>query len=160
MSQTHAQVRSHSVVLCLMLGILLAAVTGCGGGGGVGLSGGSVNPPGGPANLANYQALVQWASLIEQAGLPEYAALGRQLSSGGKAIFVSPPTLGETFNAFSWIAQKEIWINSPLFSRYPKATDQAEIFLHELIHLKSGEASHVGPWWSALDEYRQYWSER
>jgi hypothetical protein len=154
--QSHFRCRS---VALLLVGIVLTAVAGCGGGeaGGTAID---ATDDGFPTNLANYRSPEQWISMIEEAGLKDYADLGRQLTATKKIIFVSPPTLNTSFNAFSWVPQKEVWINSPMLSRYPKATDQAEILLHELIHIKSGETTHSGPWWDAQTEFRQYWSQR
>ncbi|MGC9319601.1 MAG: hypothetical protein ACP5KN_16340 [Armatimonadota bacterium] len=98
--------------------------------------------------------------MIEEAGFPEYAELGRELLADGQVKLVSPPTLEAGFNAFAWIDAREIWINEPMFERYPDVVDQATIFLHELIHIKSGECTHLGPWWSAQSEFHSYWTNR
>lgn len=144
--------------VCLLL-ILTASVslalTGCGGGGaGVSASGGGDTFP---ANLPNYHTPEQWIALIETAGFQDYADLGRQLVREGKVTVVTPPTLDAQFNAYSWISDKEIWINAPMFTRYPDITQQATIFLHELIHIRSAESTHTGPWWSVQDQFAVYW---
>lgn len=36
-------------------------------------------------------------------------------------------------------------------------TIAALLLLHELIHVRSGEQTHLGPWWSAQDEFRRYY---
>lgn len=139
----------------LALAVLIAyTLSGCGGGGGdvPGSSGGSF-----PTNLPNYHAPEEWIALIQTAGLQEYADLGRQLVKEGKVKIVSPPTLDVSYNAYSWNSEEEIWINSPIFSRYPDIVQQATIFLHELIHIKYGEETHNGPWWSAQDQFVTYW---
>ncbi len=97
--------------------------------------------------------------MIDEAGLTEYADLGRELLAQGKVRIVSPPELSEPFNAFAWLNTREIWINTPMFERYPDVLDQATIFLHELIHIHSGECTHVGPWWSAQSEFRAYFRD-
>ena len=143
-----------SWLLLVLAALICLALSGCGGGGGPVSSGGTATFP---ASLPNYHAPDEWLALLETAGLQEYADLGRQLVREGKVKVVSPPTLGAQFNAFSWIPEKEIWINAPMFSRYPLLSDQADIFLHELIHIKSGECTHLGPWWSALNQFTTYW---
>jgi hypothetical protein len=46
-----------------------------------------------------------------------------------------------------------------MFERYPTMLDQATIFLHELIHIRSGEVTHLGPWWVAQDQFRVYYRD-
>jgi len=147
------------VVLLLVVSIAVVGLVGCGGGGG-GASSANSSGSIGPATdgIPNYNPPSRWIELIAQAGLQSYADLGSQVDVARKVILVSPPTLSETFNAFTWINEGEIWINSPMFERYPDVVDQGEIFLHELIHLSSGETSHEGPWWSDLTLYRAYWA--
>lgn len=101
-----------------------------------------------------------WADMIEEAGLDEYAELGRRMLHQGRVRFVEPPELEQHFNAFAWINRREIWINEPMFERYPDVLDQATIFLHELIHIKSGECTHNGPWWSAQSEFYGYFTDQ
>lgn len=98
-----------------------------------------------------------WCDMIAQAGLPDYAAEGKELLRQRDIYLVSPPRLDARYNAFTWFPEAVIWINTPMFDRYPRIADQAEIFLHELIHVRSQEMSHSGPWWSALTTYRSYW---
>jgi hypothetical protein len=98
--------------------------------------------------------------MIEEAGFADYARLGSEMVASGRVKMVSPPELGENFNAFAFVDTDEIWINRPMFDRYPDVVDQATIFLHELIHIKSGECTHNGPWWSAQGEFHAYWTAR
>lgn len=144
--------RSSSLLL-ILAALISLTVSGCGGGSSAGPSGGDVTFP---ANLPNYHAPEEWIALIEAAGLQEYADLGRQLVNEGKVIVVTPGTLDSQFNAFSWISDREIWINPPMFSRYPNVGHQATIFLHEMIHITSGEATHNGSWWSVQDQFATY----
>jgi hypothetical protein len=95
--------------------------------------------------------------MIAQAGFADYAALGSELLAAGRVSIVSPPDLDENFNAYAFINTREVWINEPMFTRYPDVVDQATIFLHELIHIRSGECTHSGPWWSAQSEFYTYW---
>ncbi|NLE61254.1 MAG: hypothetical protein GX616_23135, partial [Planctomycetes bacterium] len=137
--------------------------TGCAGGG----AGAVVNTPAtnneiDPASSFNPAA---WIDLIEAAGAQnpafyEYAELGRQLVARDKVVLVSPPTLGAGFNAFAWIEEREIWINEPMFTRYPSVIDQATIFLHEMIHIMTGEVTHAGPAWSLQDEFAMFYSDQ
>lgn len=105
------------------------------------------------------QLVFTWIYLIENAGFNEYAALAKYMMSEGRIKFVAPPMLDADYNAFTWLDTDEIWINKPMFTRYPNVLDQATIFLHELIHIKSREQTHNGPWWSAQDEFLAYYKE-
>ena len=147
----------HLWLLSVLVTVLSLTFAGCGGGGGdTGSGGGNTFP----ASLPNYHAPSEWIALLEAAGLQEYADLGNQLIRDGKVKVVMPPTLDAQFNAFSWITDREIWINAPMFSRYPNAGLQATIFLHEMIHIKSGESSHAGPWWAVQDQFAAYCQSR
>ena len=99
-----------------------------------------------------------WCDMIEQAALSEYANLGRRMHAQGRVRFVRPPALDAEFNAFADVRAGEVWINEPMWSRYPDRLDRATILLHELIHLHSGELSHYGPWWADQERFRQYWA--
>jgi hypothetical protein len=101
----------------------------------------------------------EWIEMIEDAGMPEYAQLGRELLEQGRVRIVSPPTLEWRFNAFAHINTRQVWINTPMFERYPDMLDHATIFLHELIHIRSGEITHNGPWWSTQSEFRVYYRD-
>lgn len=136
-------------------------LAGCGGGSA--LPPAQLNPaaPQRPAwDVPNYHAPDQWIEMIAQAGLSRYAALGSDLVSQGRVRLVAPPTLDANYNAFAWLDSGEIWINRPMFERYPDVLDQATIFLHELIHIDSTEQTHLGPWWSAQSEFRAYFATR
>ncbi len=98
-----------------------------------------------------------WCDMIERAGLSDLAALGRRLHAQGRVRFVRPPLLDAEWNAFADLQGNEVLINEPLWGRYPARIDRATIFLHELIHIDSGEMSHYGPWWAAQEMFRQYW---
>ncbi|HCA47808.1 MAG TPA: hypothetical protein DEP45_10775 [Armatimonadetes bacterium] len=102
--------------------------------------------------------VADWIDMIDSAGLSEYAQLGRELLAQGKVSMVSPPMLDADYNAFAHVNTREVWINRPMFERYPTMLDQATIFLHELIHIHSGEVTHFGPWWIAQDQFRVYYS--
>ena len=101
-----------------------------------------------------------WCDMIEEACLSDLAALGRRLHAQGRVRFVRPPYLDTEFNAFADVRAGEVWINEPMWSRYPDRLDRATILLHELIHLHSGELSHYGPWWAAQEMFRQYWARQ
>ncbi len=79
--------------------------------------------------------------MIEEAGFADYAKLGSDMNAAGRVRLVSPPSLGENFNAYAFINTREIWINRPMFARYPTVVEQAN-----------------GPWWSAQSEFYQYWT--
>jgi len=111
-------------------------------------------------DVPNYHSPDQWIEMIAQAGLSRYAALGRALVSQGRVILVTPPMLDHNYNAYAWLDTEEIWINAPMFERYPDVLDQATIFLHELIHVDSTEQTHFGPWWSAQSDFRAYFATR
>lgn len=111
-------------------------------------------------DIPNYHAPTEWIEMIATAGLGEYAELGRTMLAEGRVRIVAPPVLDANYNAFAWLDANEIWINEPMFARYPDVLDQATIFLHELIHVKSTEQTHFGPWWSALSEFRAYYEQR
>lgn len=153
MRESRLLTHAPNLGLLAALAVVMMLVAGCGGGGGT-----TATETGFPASLTNYHSPAQWCELIETAGLEKYAELGRKLEREGKIKFVKPPTLDAGYNAFSWIDEGEIWINSPLFANYPQIRDQAEIFLHELIHIDSGEATHEGPWWSAQAQFRAYFA--
>ena len=149
-------------VLLLTAAACSVMLTGCGGG-----SAGAMTAPAAPpasqttgSDIPNYNPPSTWISMIEEAGFADYARLGSEMVASGRVKMVSPPELGENFNAFAYVDTKEIWINRPLFDRYPDVVDQATIFLHELIHIKSGELTHNGPWWSAQGEFHAYWTDR
>lgn len=141
--------------LWLLLLVTGCVLTGCGGGGGTGAadSGGTIFP----ANVPNVHQPEEWIALIEAAGLKDYADLGRELISLRKIRFVRPPTLMSDYNAYAFVPEHLIWINEPLFDRYPDIVQQAAIFLHEMVHISSGELSHVGPWWGITDDFEAYW---
>ena len=149
-----------------LLGALLLAaatcsslLTGCGGA----TAGATTTPAAPPASqtravdIPNFHQPSEWVSMIAEAGFADYAALGSELLAAGRVEIVSPPELDEDFNAYAFINTREIWINEPMFTRYPDVVDQATIFLHELIHIQSGECTHSGPWWSAQSEFYTYW---
>ncbi|MFP4250940.1 MAG: hypothetical protein ACLFU7_14865 [Armatimonadota bacterium] len=151
-----------AVVTCavLLAGIYL---TGCGG---ADLSMGEEEvttpsePTRTPSGTSTINALADdWIDMIEAAGMGEYAQLGRELLARGNVRIVSPPELDARFNAFAHINTREIWINTPMLQRYPDVLDRATIFLHELIHIRSGEVTHGGPWWSAQSEFRAYYRD-
>lgn len=144
-------------LLFVFVGLSALTLAGCGGGGEGLTDSVSSGKSTFPANLPNYHTFDEWLALIRVAGFSEYADLGAQLVSEGKVTVVMPPTLDASFNSYAWISQREIWINSPMFSRYPDIVHQATIFLHELIHIKSGESTHTGAWWSAQDQFATYW---
>jgi hypothetical protein len=152
---------TYSLVLVICLTVVVLA--GCGGGGGEAPAASRAHgsSPGYPAEIPNFHSPEQWIELIDDAGsvnsaFYEYADLGRRLLADGAVKFVSPPTLGEQFNAFCWIDTEEIWINEPMFARYPDVVEQASIFLHEMIHIKTGEVTHDGPCWSLPNEFESY----
>lgn len=155
--------RRFTYVFVSILCIVAASITGCaGGGGGAVVDTPATNNGIDPANSFDPAA---WIELIEAAGTQnpvfyEYAELGRQLVAQGNVVIVSPPTLDESFNAFSWIVEREIWINEPMFTRYPSVIDQATIFLHEMIHIMTGEVTHAGPAWSLQDEFAMFYSDQ
>jgi hypothetical protein len=101
----------------------------------------------------------EWIAMIDEAGMTDYAQLGRELLAQDQVRIVSPPELAPDFNAFAYINTREIHLNTPMFERYPDVLDQATIFLHELIHISSGECTHSGPWWSAQSEFRTYYRD-
>lgn len=106
---------------------------------------------------ANYHTPKQWNDLVRIAGFEKFALIGDAVIASKKVILVSPPTLDDRFNAITWIVEREIWINRSLFARYPTIQEQSAIWVHELVHLDSQEASHNGPWWSVVNEYEHYW---
>ncbi|MGI5819792.1 MAG: hypothetical protein ACOX9R_17040 [Armatimonadota bacterium] len=146
---------STEVAVCALL-LTATGLTGCGG---------AIHPAEGrPIEAATPDAMTptavmvnEWIEMIETAGMTEYAQLGRELLAQGRVRIVSPPALDAGFNAFAHINTREIWINTPMFDRYPEVLDRATIFLHELIHIRSGEITHNGPWWSAQNEFRVYY---
>lgn len=148
------------IALCtvLLTGVYLA---GCGGAeqaitGGVGAIPSETSPT--PDAMTPTAAVAnEWIEMIDDAGMTEYAQLGRELLAQGRVRVVSPPRLDVSFNAFAYINTREILINTPMFERYPDLLDQATIFLHELIHIRSGELTHSGPWWSAQSEFRAHY---
>lgn len=150
-----------SALLTAVMIVVATLMTGCGGGG---TPAGAVSETApakdaqAPQTLTPASAMVnEWIEMIDEAGFCDYAQLGREMLQQGRVIIVSPTTLGDNFNAFAHINTREIWLNTPLFERYPDVLDQATIFLHELIHIHSGEATHNGPWWSHQDEFRVYY---
>ncbi len=144
----------------LLAGIYLA---GCGGAG-VPINEGGVTTPSEPTRTPSSTSTIntlagEWIDMIDAAGMTEYAQLGRELLAQGDVRIVSPPELDARFNAFAHINTREVWINTPMFQRYPDVLDRATIFLHELIHIRSGEVTHGGPWWSAQNEFRAYYRD-
>lgn len=114
-----------------------------------------------PSQAEQRRAEVQtWCDMIEEACLSDLAALGRRMHAQGRVRFVRPPLLDAEWNAFADVRAGEVLINEPLWSRYPDTLDRATIFLHELIHIRSGEMSHYGPWWAAQEMFRQYWARQ
>lgn len=151
--------RAFTACVVLLTGTLLV---GCGGDGqftDMNIGSAPAGPDPSPTVSPATAQVNEWIDMIEEAGLTEYAQLGRELLAQGKVRIVSPPTLDAGFNAFAWIDIREIWLNTPMFERYPDVLDQATIFLHELIHIRSGECTHRGPWWSAQDEFRVYYRD-
>lgn len=146
--------------------VLLAAtqLSGCGGASSETIDDGRTAPgrvPDAPPAPRSTTAVAnEWIDMIEEAGLTEYAELGREILRTGSLRIVSPATLNADFNAFAHINTREIWISTLMFERYPSDLDQATIFLHELIHIKSGEITHLGPWWSAQSAFRAFYRDR
>lgn len=150
---------TYSLIFVLCLTVVMLA--GCGGGEMPAASPSYGNSRGYATDIPDFHSPEEWIELLEVAGAAnptfyEYADLGRQLLANDKVKFVSPPTLGDQFNAFCWIEDQVIWINEPMFARYPDVIEQATIFLHEMIHIKSGEVTHDGPWWSLQNEFETY----
>jgi hypothetical protein len=143
---------TRSTSLLVMMAFAAVLLSGCGGGGEMGAPSGIQ-----ASDLPNYHSPEQWIALIETAGFEEYATLGRELVSEGRVKFVAPPTLDASFNAFAWTTEREIWINAPMFDRYPGIVQQATIFLHEMIHIATAESTHAGPEWAVLDQFAVYW---
>jgi hypothetical protein len=104
----------------------------------------------------------EWLDMIDEAGLSDHADLGRTMLAEGRIEFVTPPTpLPSEFNAWADLREpRRVLLNEPLWERYPDTLDRATILLHELIHIRSGEQTHRGPWWSAQTEFRRYWDAR
>jgi len=142
-------------LLPVALGLSVLALTGCGGGGttDTASTGGTMFP----SSIPDVHQPEEWVSLIDAAGFPEYAALGRQLIANRTILLVSPPTLPENYNAYAFIPERRVWINSPMFTRYPNIVQQAAIFLHEMVHIKTGESTHNGEWWAIPDQFEAYW---
>ena len=113
-----------------------------------------------PMNVAQRKLLIQeYNDMINRAGLIKYAELGQKMQREGRVKFVVPPRLDSRFNAYANIGAGEIWLNKPMYDRYPRITHQATIFLHELIHIDSKEMTHRGEWWSAQDEFAVWCNE-
>jgi len=109
---------------------------------------------------ARMREVREWLDMIAQAGLTEYAQLGREMLERGAIEVVEPPRLDARFNAWTFLgARPHVWLNAPMWERYPDRIDRATILLHELIHVRSGEQTHLGQWWSAQDEFRRYYEE-
>ncbi len=82
----------------------------------------------------------------------EYVALGRTLHRQGR-IQVLPAGAMAGMLGFADFTTGRIELSEALFA-YP-LDRQGYVLLHELIHLRSGEQSHAGPWWGTLDEYER-----
>ena len=80
--------------------------------------------------------------LIEEVGMTDYSTYGRDLQARGRIRLVTTEQLDPVFNAFSWIPEECIWYSEIAFERYNRV-DQAEILLHEMVHLLTGEATHT-----------------
>jgi hypothetical protein len=122
----------------------------------------NVHPP--PPEKPNTRVaqVREWLDMIDEAGLSDHADLGRTMLAEGRIEFVTPPTpLPSEFNAWADLREpRRVLLNEPLWERYPDTLDRATILLHELIHIRSGEQTHRGPWWSAQTEFRRYWDAR
>ena len=106
---------------------------------------------------ANYHSPTACVNLIRLAGFEAHAKIIDGMIAAKKIILVTPPTLNDSINAYAWIPQKEIWINTPLFARYPDIREQASIILHEVIHIESQEQTHEGPMWKDIQVFEVYW---
>lgn len=82
----------------------------------------------------------------------EYVTLGRELHRQGR-IVVLPDAVMAGMLGFADFVTGRIELSEGLFA-YP-LDRQGYVLLHELIHLRSGEQSHAGPWWGTLDEYER-----
>ena len=80
--------------------------------------------------------------IIEQAGMGDYAAYGRDLQARGRLRIVTTDQLDPALNAFTWNTDDCIWYGEIAFTRYDRV-DQAEILLHEMVHLRTGEVTHT-----------------
>lgn len=80
-------------------------------------------------------------SIISDAGMVDWAAFGKRLQANGRIRVVDETVLPPEFNAYSFVRERVIWINGVMFQRYDKI-EQAEILLHELVHIKTGELTH------------------
>lgn len=115
------------------------------------------NTPHYPLTTMEQKLLVdEYIKIIKKAGFPDYADLAADMQRKRKIIFVRPPGLTEEFNAWADIQTKEIWLNKPMFDRYPHIAHQTTIFFHELIHIKSTELTHFGPWWKDQDVFAMW----
>jgi len=136
----------HSMVL---IGLISIALSGC-------------KPDGPPVGMNGLPLIrptvLAWCGYIEQAGLADWADYGRALlDKRGGVRFVSGGVLPENYNAYTEYQAGEVWINKPMFARYSDPHDQGEIYLHELVHLRTGVMSHAGPWWAPVGLYRDFW---
>ena len=107
---------------------------------------------------ANYHTPTSYANLIRIAGFEKYAQISEDIIDKQGVILVQPPTLPENYNAYAFIPKRSIWLNTPMFVRYPTIQEQAAIFLHELVHIASQEQTHNGLWWADVDKFEKYWS--
>lgn len=158
--RTVGKTRLRGAIGAVTMLLTISHLAGCGGS--VGDTGDTL--PGGlpdpPTEMRPTAALANdWIAMIEEAGLCEYAQLGRELLAQDRVRMVAPPMLDADYNAFAHVNTREIWLNRPMFERYPTMLDQATIFLHELIHIRTGEVTHLGPWWVAQDQFRVYYRD-
>lgn len=80
----------------------------------------------------------------------DYVTLGRTLHRQGR-IVILPARAMAGMLGYADFATGRIELSEALFAYPPDR--QGYVLLHELVHLRSGEQSHAGPWWGTLDEY-------
>jgi len=80
----------------------------------------------------------------------EYVELGRELHRQGR-IVVLPAGAMAGMLGFADFTTGRIELSEGLFTY--QLDQQGYVLLHELVHLRSGEQSHAGPWWEVLNEY-------
>ncbi len=78
---------------------------------------------------------------IAEVGMTDWADYGRDLQRRGRIRVVTTDELDPKFNAFAFIDKECIWYSEIAFERYDHV-DQAEILLHEMVHLRTGEITH------------------
>lgn len=84
----------------------------------------------------------------------DYAALGVTMLKRGQIVVVAEPAGVPGYLGWADLTPPaHIELAERLMGYPPEQV--AYVLLHELVHIRSTEQTHLGPWWGVLDDYER-----